>query len=68
MLDLSRNPGSPYRIWVKTDYEDLLHNVEILGKLMTDVRIYSQLQDGHIDRILSGLDNVHSRIGKYGFN
>jgi hypothetical protein len=64
MLDLSSNPGSPYRIWSKTNYEDLLQNVEILGTLLTDVRMFSPAQDPYMDQILSGLGTVHGRIGE----
>lgn len=63
MLDLVRNPQSQFRIWTKTNYENLYHNVEILGALLTDVRIYTSSQDAQLDRILSGLDTVHGRIG-----
>lgn len=53
---------SPFRISSKTDYYDLHNRVDILGTVLTDIRLYSATEDVNIERIMTGLEHLHGKI------
>lgn len=65
MLTPSLMSKSPFRISSKTNYHDLHHRVDMLGTVLTDIRLYSAKEDSNIERIMTGLDHLHSKIGVY---
>ena len=64
MLSPALMATSPFRVYSKTDYYDFHHRVDILGTILTDIRLYGAKEDSNVERIIVGLDSLHGKIGK----
>ncbi|KAG8851191.1 hypothetical protein FRB91_008313 [Serendipita sp. 411] len=60
LLDM-KSKSSPLKISATTDYGDLFHHIEIIGIVLTDIRIYDD-QAANMDKILSELESLHGSI------
>ncbi|KAG8801547.1 hypothetical protein FS842_000882 [Serendipita sp. 407] len=60
LLDM-KSKSSPLKISTTTDYGDLFHHIEIIGIVLTDIRIYDD-QAANMDKILSELESLHGSI------